>query len=198
MNKKTHRIFGKIIYEYLADNYGIVLNRSGFILGNISPDLTFSFVVYPHEREHASGLVKRRIANLIVKDSFNVFDDSFLFSQTLGSLCHYISDFFCEAHTERWNGSLKEHILCERELYYYTRFHEKEIRESIGEKMPLYPMSAGEIFKEVEMRNDVYLEGEPSCRAQAEGAVTTCIYVVGSIMAARYALAWNATPGFVH
>ncbi len=46
MNKPTHLIFGEIIWKYLDENYGITLNRAGFLLGNIAPTslLALSFI----------------------------------------------------------------------------------------------------------------------------------------------------------
>lgn len=190
MNKKTHRLFGDTIYRYLDETYGIKLNYHSFLLGNISPDLTFSFVFYPHEREKASAGVRRKIDRLLAPNT----QTGMLLSQSLGSLCHYISDFFCEAHTPRYTGSVREHILYEQELYYYCRFHTEEIRKGI-QKKPVVLGSADTIFNIIERLNDQYLSGSPTFEAQAVGAVQTCIEVVSSIMAVRQMAMWQ--PGLM-
>ena len=45
--------------------------------------------------------------------------------------------------------------------------------------------------------NDAYLAGKPSCRAQAEGALSACLQTVGTIMTTRYYAAFNVEPGFL-
>ena len=74
MNKPTHLIFGEIIWKYLDENYGITLNRAGFLLGNIAPDLTFSFVFHPHERKYASEHLRYAIdAAIKAGDIMDIF-----------------------------------------------------------------------------------------------------------------------------
>ena len=102
MNKPTHLIFGEIIWKYLDENYGITLNRAGFLLGNIAPDLTFSFVFHPHERKYASEHLRYAIDAAIKAGDIMDFDAGFFLAERLGSICHYCADFFCEAHTERY------------------------------------------------------------------------------------------------
>lgn len=93
MNKPTHLIFGEIIWKYLDENYGITLNRAGFLLGNIAPDLTFSFVFHPHERKYASEHLRVAIDAAIKAGDIMDFDAGFFLAERLGSICHYCADF---------------------------------------------------------------------------------------------------------
>lgn len=197
MNKPTHLIFGEIIWKYLDENYGITLNRAGFLLGNIAPDLTFSFVLHPHERKYASEHLRAAIDAAIKAGDIMDFDAGFFLAERLGSICHYCADFFCEAHTERYEGNLKEHIMFEKSLYRYCAHNEKALGETMRQPRSFSVSGTGDIFRKIEEMNDAYLAGKPSCRAQAEGALSACLQTVGTIMTTRYYAAFNVEPGFL-
>lgn len=186
MNKKTHLIFGKIIWNYLNENYGITLNRAGFLLGNVAPDLTFSFVIHPHEREVSSERLKERIKKAVRESDTEDFDAGFFLAERLGSICHYCADFFCEAHTKRYVGSIKEHVLYEKQLCDYCVQHRVLLEKELSQPTYFSVNSAEAIFKEIERLNDLYMQGEASFKAQAEGALSACFQTVGVIMVTRY------------
>lgn len=186
MNKQTHLIFGEIIWKYLNDMYGITLNLGGFLLGNIAPDLTFSFVIHPHERGYASDQLKTLIDNAITAGDLMDFDAGFILAERLGAICHYCADFFCEAHTERYEGGLREHITYEKNLYHYTKLNQNELGQLMHKPGRFSASDTGDIFRKIEKHNDTYLAGKASYRAQAAGALTACLETVGTIMTTRY------------
>ncbi|MDO4289183.1 MAG: zinc dependent phospholipase C family protein [Eubacterium sp.] len=185
MNKKTHRMFAEILWRHLAENYGIHLNRLGFVLGNVAPDLTFSFVIHPHERAVASGHVRQSIAALVEGEIFGDFDAGFVLAERLGSLCHYCADFFCEAHTPRYQGTVREHYQYEKALCHYCRVNRRDLEQRLRGPEIFEPAAWENIFEELERRNDAYLAGEATFGAQAEGALGACLNLVGTIMVTR-------------
>lgn len=155
------------------------------MLGNIAPDLTFSFVVHRHERAVASEHVRRGIARLVDGQMFEDFDAGFVLAERLGSLCHYCADFFCEAHTPRYQGNVREHYQYERALCDYVIANRETLRHRIKGPEIFLAADCENIFERLLSMNDVYLAGSPTFAAQARGALEACLMLVGTIMATR-------------
>jgi hypothetical protein len=83
------------------------LRRFPFILGNLAPDLCFSFVFRRHEYDYSAGFVRRMIFRLY-EGHFN--PRSVFFAYFMGMASHYICDFFCYSHSPAFRGNLWEHI----------------------------------------------------------------------------------------
>ncbi|MEG0379749.1 MAG: hypothetical protein RR614_14825, partial [Eubacterium sp.] len=89
--------------------------------------------------------------------------------------CHYCADFFCEAHTDRYEGGLRAHIQYEKNLYHYTKLNKNELGDLMYKPGRFDASDTGDIFRKIEQRNDTYLSGRPSYRAQSMGALSTCL-----------------------
>ena len=194
LNKKTHRIFAEILLQHLSEEYGIFLNRPGFILGSIAPDLTLSFVIKPHERQTASDHVKKRIQRLGTGKPLKDPVVGFILSEQLGALCHYCADFFCEAHTPRYSGNVHEHWQYEKALGYYCRLNRRELTARVQLPKSFESSDPKQIFEDLEKMNDLYLKGEATFSSQAEGALNVCLNIVGKIMMARCDTFLEALP----
>ena len=112
MNSPNHILIGTLIYEYLRDKYGIVLDKPGFLQGNTCPDHSLSFL-RPHRMRYCKGMVRRKTERLCRADWSEIDRRT---SKKLGILCHYYSDFLCLAHNPEFNGGLKEHVRYENDL----------------------------------------------------------------------------------
>jgi len=84
---------------------GYYVNKSLFLLGNIFPDLCFSFIWCRHEHRYSRDYVRQKIELLKKRPS--------LFSFHLGVLTHYICDFFCYPHSFAYDKRLVHHIIYE-------------------------------------------------------------------------------------
>jgi hypothetical protein len=86
---------------------GMGLKRFPFILGNLAPDLYFSFLFRRHEYGCSILSVKEAV--------FRLYDGRFdpcssLFAYLMGIVSHYICDYFCYSHSPAFRGNLLDHI----------------------------------------------------------------------------------------
>lgn len=115
MNSPNHILIGTIVYEYIKDKYGIVLDKSSFLKGNTCPDHGISFL-RPHRIKYCNRMVQKKTIKLCRRDWGRIDEKA---SKKIGILCHYYSDFFCYAHSPRFGGSLKDHIRYEDEMLHF-------------------------------------------------------------------------------
>jgi hypothetical protein len=106
MKLRNHYKMGVRIYQSL---YGrnMPVNRFCFLLGNLIPDLSLSFLYRPHEYEPTASRVKNLIRRLS-RGRGN--PGSALFAFLLGISCHYVCDYFCYSHHPSFKGGFIGHI----------------------------------------------------------------------------------------
>jgi hypothetical protein len=86
---------------------GMRLKRFPFILGNLAPDLYFSFIFRRHEYDCSIVSIRKTILRLY-DGRFNPC--SVLFAYFMGIVSHYICDYFCYYHSPAFRGNLWDHI----------------------------------------------------------------------------------------
>jgi hypothetical protein len=102
----NHYKMAEMIYRQMKQN-GMGLKRLPFILGNLAPDLYFSFLFRRHEYGCSAGSVRKTILRLYE----GRFDPrSALFAYSMGIVSHYICDYFCYSHSPAFRGNLWDHI----------------------------------------------------------------------------------------
>jgi hypothetical protein len=96
----------EMIYKQMQRN-GMDIKRFPFVLGNLAPDLYFSFIFRRHEYDCSSAAVKKTLSRLYD----GRFDPrSALFAYFMGIVSHYICDYFCYCHSPAFQGNLWDHI----------------------------------------------------------------------------------------
>ncbi|MCL1790857.1 MAG: zinc dependent phospholipase C family protein [Peptococcaceae bacterium] len=110
MRVGNHYKIGRLICKKMAEN-NMLLNKPAFILGNLAPDLFFSFLYRPHLRASSAPHLNRLLGRLY---NGSMTPDQLRFSYCLGKMTHYVCDFFCYAHTPSFKGTAREHILYEK------------------------------------------------------------------------------------
>lgn len=124
MNSMNHVLIGNLVYDYIVEKYGIVLDRESFIRGNTCPDHSLSFL-RPHRIRYCRGMVQRKTKRLCRAD-WTEIDRKV--SKRAGILCHYYSDFFCLAHNPEFRGSLRDHVRYEKQLLSFMDAHYDRFR----------------------------------------------------------------------
>nr|WP_319490158.1 zinc dependent phospholipase C family protein [uncultured Caproiciproducens sp.] len=137
----NHILIGTIVYEYLNQKYGIVLNESSFLTGNTCPDHGISFL-RPHRMRFCNKMVRKKTAKLCRTDYKIISAKA---SKKFGILCHYYSDFFCCAHSPEFSGNLKEHVKYENELLRFMRENYSTFRQIDYITNAIVPESTSEI-----------------------------------------------------
>lgn len=176
MNSMNHILIGSIVYDYLQEKYGIMLQKSGFLKGNTCPDHGISFL-RPHKVKYCGRLVRRKTEKLFAGSR----PINRRTSKKIGILCHYYSDFFCFAHSPGFSGSLKEHVRHENCLLYFMSENYETFREIDYISEDAKPESAGEITSKM---NLLLMEGsaaEDDYEEELFRAVRACSELVLSI-----------------
>lgn len=113
MITNTHIVFSKILYEKCIKDLNFKLDKYKFMYGNIKPDI---FCNYFKDNHTIKGSIQ--IVEEYSKELINAERSIGKFSVELGVICHYVCDYFCIYHTEKYNGNnIFEHIRYENRLH---------------------------------------------------------------------------------
>jgi len=121
MHKRTHLRIAIITKRAVERELNMKLSTSGFLYGNIKPDISYKMIKNPHCKHKSSGVVRKEIEQLFNLDIKSHAGCKGEFSRKLGVITHYISDFFCHSHNKDFKGSMVDHFLYELNLDQYFR-----------------------------------------------------------------------------
>ena len=126
MHTITHLSMSLAIRKLVEKHLPIKLDKVGFMLGNIKPDFAPRLVKIPHYRDDAIHFVKSEIKALLNYQIIEHTKCTRYFSQRLGVILHYLSDFFCYAHSKNFKGNMFNHYLYEIGLSNYFKANFKK------------------------------------------------------------------------
>lgn len=120
MMMKTHIIISKSLLDNIDSNKEFFLDRKNFIYGNIKPDIVSKYKLKKHYLDESYEMIRSKIEYFSSMD-LDTLEKCYTkreFSQEIGVICHFMADFFCVAHSERWEfkHSLKIHVQYESGL----------------------------------------------------------------------------------
>lgn len=120
MMMNTHKIIAKSLLDNVDKNKKFLIDEKNFIYGNIKPDIFSKYKLKKHYLDESFSMIKNKIeylASLDIKTLSNKYTKK-AFNQEIGVVCHFLCDFFCVAHKERWEfkHSFKIHIKYETSL----------------------------------------------------------------------------------
>ena len=176
----NHYRMAKLIYRQMAEN-GMQIIETFFILGNLGPDLYFSYIYRQHTRARSGAHLEKQLNRLYAADTAESAEK---FSYHLGVMSHYVCDFLCYPHTPAFKGGTREHIL-----------HEK--RQTVCADM--LPFNSKKI-KGFDLANlTKKLDRQISRREQllAKSACDDC-YDYKEIPIAMYVATWAAAGAWLH
>lgn len=130
----THIALAKNTLKFLKSKGFDILDEKSFIYGNIKPDNLFQKTPKIHLETESLPFVLNQIDTII---DWDIDDKKKLFSLELGIICHFLCDYFCLPHFERWSAcpihkKVKEtprHLNYERILSGYTKSATMEFKE---------------------------------------------------------------------
>lgn len=158
MNTFTHLGISVRIMDALREKMNIQLNRAGFMLGNIKPDLSPRLIAIPHFKEDAIGFIQSEIKKLINTKINPYTECTREFSENLGIIIHYVSDFFCHVHSQYFKGNQFSHHLYEMNLSNYCRENSKKINTYLFEKFKLMKPDSSSICKYLDDLHNEYIQ----------------------------------------
>lgn len=126
MDARTHIIIANKVYDSLDQTKKSLIKKKNFIYGNIKPDLFSKYKLKKHYRKESYEIILDKIEKLSKINNLEVIQNKKYFcnfSQELGVICHFICDFFCVPHDERWEfkHSMFIHIAYEKKLNFIAK-----------------------------------------------------------------------------
>jgi len=128
----THKIIATNIHENIEDIYDIELNKDSLLWGSVAPDILPQYRLHRHYEKESLNYIVNEIVKLIFISRYIDFDSKIdplkikLLSKKIGIISHYLSDFVCLPHADRWTftTSMFKHIDYEAKLNEYAPNHE--------------------------------------------------------------------------
>ncbi|HRX57849.1 MAG TPA: zinc dependent phospholipase C family protein [Eubacteriales bacterium] len=181
MKSASHQAMGYLLCRAL-ERRGISLDREMFVLGNLLPDYLPELILAPHFTMKCQREINVFTGVLATQRLGKPSQVPAQYSLRLGILCHYITDYFCFAHTREFKQNIIRHTAYEQELDDYFRAHYTE-RESL---MPgLHSLNAGnarECAQEIFRIKRLYKSTVRKHETDVRFAFTVCLLSVQKLL----------------
>lgn len=135
----THKSLAISFVENVELNKSFLINYKHFIWGNLKPDSVSKYKFKKHYFDESFNMIVNKIqflSSLSVDEIFIIYSIG-KFNQELGVICHFLCDYFCIPHYQRWEfkspGAVKDHVLYENDLNKFSKTHKvrKELNTSL-------------------------------------------------------------------
>lgn len=127
MMMNTHKMLAKRFIEDIDEDKVFLINEGHFIWGNLKPDSVSKYKFKKHYIDESLEMIVEKIqflSSLTLDDIYNKYSIS-KFNQELGVVCHFLCDYFCIPHFQRWefkNATIvREHVSYENELNKFAK-----------------------------------------------------------------------------
>lgn len=158
MNVIMHLGLSEAIRNTVENELGIKINAYSFMYGNIKPDLDALIVKNPHFKHTAMEYVQAEIEKLAPLKLNESRRWSKQLSERIGVITHYLSDFFCYAHTEYFESQRRSHWLYEFRLLSYFQKNQKFAKHHISIKPTEIQSTSANIITYIEEAHEKYLK----------------------------------------
>ncbi|MGM0410971.1 MAG: zinc dependent phospholipase C family protein [Bacillota bacterium] len=154
LEARTHILLGKELYKYFLEE-NIKLSKFWLALGSIKPDFTNDEI--NHYKDESIKLFFEKFSklhNLDPKKNKNKF------SLKLGELYHYVADFFCYAHNNKYmKENYSKHFKYELSLNSYAYKKRKNLFKNSKNNYYIYNLSLKELLN---LKHKKYLKEKKS------------------------------------
>ena len=127
----THKIIASNMQKDIVDVYGIKLDKSALSWGSVAPDILPQYKFHRHYEKESLNYIVNEITKLIFVSRHIDFEEvdpitMKFFSKNLGIISHYLSDFVCLPHAERWTfpANMIKHLKYETDLNKISPYHD--------------------------------------------------------------------------
>ncbi len=131
----SHKIIATNIHDTVSDIYGLKLDKDKLLWGSIAPDVLPHFRFIRHYKKESLNYIAKEIMKVVFISRYLDFNkglDPFtmkLLSKKIGIISHYLTDFTCLPHADRWTftkgtESMIKHIKYESQLNEYILNHD--------------------------------------------------------------------------
>ena len=185
MNLFSHITMGRYLYTYFTENLGVELDKRSFVAWNFLPDLAPSLLKLRHFKKDIYDLVMERAEHLAENGDRMTVEE---YSKQLGVLCHFMSDFFCYAHSEHFDGSKVGHLKYEVKMQFYGyrrrgMLHAVDLIANAAETDHSLAL-----YEQINELHDQYSQLSPSYGVDFVFSLTACVELLMGMTAGTRAL----------
>ncbi|GAA0086714.1 zinc dependent phospholipase C family protein [Clostridium sp. CTA-7] len=127
MMMNTHKALAQQFINNVEEDKVFIINDGHFIWGNLKPDSVSKYKFKKHYIDESFEMIVKKIeflSSLTLDDIYTRYSPN-KFNQELGVVCHFLCDYFCIPHFQRWEfksaNAMKEHVVYENELNKFTK-----------------------------------------------------------------------------
>lgn len=116
MDSVTHIRVANLLMDYVEQTCGVTFDQSGFLYGNLKPDLTGTYLKKRHNPSIMMDEVMDKIRDFTKKYTIGAVNGHDL-SVDLGEICHFMTDFFTYPHNDDiYDRNLLAHYIYEKRV----------------------------------------------------------------------------------
>lgn len=163
---------GRYLYKYFRDNLDVRMKKGTFVLWNVMPDIAPSLLRLSHFKKDIYDLVMEK-AQYLAQEGENM--SAWEYSKQMGILCHFMSDFFCYAHAEYFDGGKIAHFKYEivMQLFGYRRRGMLHAVDLISNAAAVDQSLA--LYEQINELHAQYRKIDPSCGVDFVYSLTACV-----------------------
>lgn len=162
MLMNTHLIISKSVVNNIDSKKSFFISEKNFLYGNIKPDVTSKYLFEKHYLDESLEMIISKIKYLcnLTVDCLTKYFAVSKFSQEIGVICHFLCDFFCVAHSQRWemSHSLSKHVKYEKNLNAFAK--DFDLSKYKGDTFNNFEDFFSELYNgyknSLDYRNDLY------------------------------------------
>lgn len=179
----THRLISFYIVKEMRNRGIMILDEKKFAWGSVKPDLA----IPPFRKKHYMTETLDELVQMIFelaskKSEFTVAE----LSERIGEVTHFVTDFFCLPHSERWefikSGRTIEHIVYEKKLH---KIASKDFGMIKGDKLEYKPNLNCDSIKSWLMMNYESYQGKTDYLHDLRQAMGICLSITEWILLQR-------------
>ena len=186
MNVQSHWFMSKLIIREVNRRLPVHISETAFIAGSILADYSLITLRHKHLTTKSLDFIKKNIQFMTnIGPEFDLLADNYLVAYHLGTITHYICDFFCRAHSGETFGNTREHMQYEDFLDNWRRTHADalEARDWMPDFTAL--RSADEIVQYLDDELTQYRSEGQSVQRDIELAISNSIAILYSMAVIR-------------
>ncbi|MBU5257590.1 zinc dependent phospholipase C family protein [Tissierella praeacuta] len=128
----SHKIIASKVYDNVFDIYGLKLDKQKLLWGSVCPDILPQYKFIRHYKEESLNFIAKEIMKVIFISRYLEFNKILdplaikILSKKIGVISHYLSDYVCLPHANRWTftDSMIKHIKYESQLNDFATKHD--------------------------------------------------------------------------
>ena len=156
MDSVSHIRVAHLLMDYVEQTCGVTFDSSGFVYGNLKPDLTGTYLTKRHNPSIMMDEVMDKIRAFTEKYTIGPVNGREL-SVDLGEICHYMTDFFTFPHNDDiYERNLLAHYLYEKRVALVIRRRMTEDKFEQWASPIIPPVTVDALIARIGSMHDAY------------------------------------------